>query len=117
MSNRKVKALIDSGASRNCISEQFFSNLNIPKAVLQKAEINSMMGASGSLLKCVGIVTLFVNCQGLSIPTVFHVLENLSIQCILGITFLQDNDAVLDCKSKRFISKPSTVSKRDFRSG
>ena len=43
---------------------------------------------------------LTISVQGLSIPTSFHVLRNLRIQCILGVDFLQDSRATVDCSNK-----------------
>ena len=100
VNNKSVKALIDSGASRSFISENFLSTLGIPFSALKTSDMSSLVAASGHPLPIVGTILLNVNIQCLSIPTTFHVLRNLLIKCVLGVNFLQDSGALLNCAKK-----------------
>ena len=96
VNNHNVNALIDSGASRNCVSEHYFNTCRISRSRLNTNNKLPLISASGASLQCLGTVTLDVNLQGLSFPILFYVIRNLSIKCILGIPFLQDTKAVVD---------------------
>ena len=100
VNNRNVKALLDSGASRNCISERYLKQIRMLNTKLNTDDIVSLVSASGTNLQSLGTVMLDVSIQGLSIPTVFHVLRGLNISCILGVNFLQDSHAIMDCARK-----------------
>jgi len=109
ISGRSVKALIDSGNSRNCISERSFLRLKLPYSALNKRDLSPLVFASDAPLKSMGTVTLDVSIQGLSIPIVFFVILNLSISCILGINCLQDSHAILDCSANVLYSYDGLV--------
>jgi len=51
ISGRGVKALIDSGASRNCISENLFLRFKMPYSLLNKRDLSPLVFASGAPLK------------------------------------------------------------------
>lgn len=59
-------------------------------------ELDCLFGADGKPIPILGEVTLSVGIEGLRIPGTFLVVKNLSYPMILGIDFLQQNQAVID---------------------
>ena len=91
----RVQMLIDTGASRSCISESFFQRISatLEKAPLINNEPTHLRAANGSNLLVVGTANLKLCIDGLVIFHDFHVVRDLSHKVILGMTFLQECSA------------------------
>ena len=88
--NHHIRALVDSGAAKSCISEAFFHKLKLPSSALKKPVLSHLVSANKSPMHNLGMVDLNILIQGLSIPYQFCVLRGLSYQCILGVDWLYD---------------------------
>jgi len=102
INNRTLRILIDTGAFCNCISQKYFSTrLSRSTPLTPKGGNEHFTTANNAPLSVLGSVTLGVKLGGRIIPAKFYVVENLSQNVILGIQFLQVNNAVLDYTRKR----------------
>jgi hypothetical protein len=97
---RNVRALVDSGAEKSCISEEFLKRLRMKPEPLSPDESTCLYSANKSEIRKRGTVELNVAIQGLVIPFRFYVLQGLSYNCILGIDFLTDAQATIDCNQR-----------------
>ena len=100
VNNKSCKALVDSGASRNCISEHFLKVLRIPYSALNRTDTSPLTSANNASMTNLGSIDLSIKAQGLTFIVNFCVLRNLGISCILGVQFLRDTQAVLTCAKK-----------------
>ena len=94
--NKKIKILLDSGASFSCISEDLYNSLiiNFPKFKLAPSVRNTPTSASGSKMTIIGDcilgVKFFAVLKWLHIKNIkFSVIRNLSQEAILGIEVLK----------------------------
>ena len=98
-----TRFLIDTGASRSCISERYFHRV-VPHAlrekVLSKTQDANLLSASGSPLSVIGHADLDIRIHGYVIPQVFTVVRNLQHHCILGIDMLKSSKAVINIAEK-----------------
>ena len=100
--NNTVRILIDTGAFCNCISQQYFNTrLSRYTPLAPSGDNEHFTTANNASLAVLGSVTLGVKLGGRTVPAKFYVVENLSQDVILGIEFLQSNNAVLDYTRKR----------------
>ena len=82
-------ALIDSGASRSCISEKYYKKLELTKIhFLQNINVRS---ATGSNLTPIGLVNCTFELGGTKFYGDFIVCKNLTRPLILGRDFLIQN--------------------------
>jgi hypothetical protein len=102
--SKNIRVLLDSGATRNCISYSFFKHLHVPDTWLKTNVVLPLVTADGSPLHSLGQISLDVSLQGLSVRTQFYVIRNLSVKCILGVNFLQDNHAIFDYANRTLSS-------------
>ena len=90
----RTKALIDTGAQKSCISENFSRKLHLlPNG---PAESKFLLTADGKPIPVQGTVEVSIKIQGLSIPFTFHVLRGLNHNMILGVDFLSATKANID---------------------
>jgi hypothetical protein len=97
---RNVRALVDSGAEKSCISEEFLKRWRMKPEPLSPDESTCLYSANMSEIRKRGTVELNVAIQGLVIPFRFYVLQGLSYHCIIGIDFLTDAQATIDCNQR-----------------
>jgi hypothetical protein len=100
---RSARALVDSGAEKSCVSEEFLKRLSIKPEPLSPIDSTSLYSASKSEICKRGTVELTVAIQGLVIPFRFYVLQGLSYNCSLGIDFWTHARATIDC-NRRLLS-------------
>ena len=79
-------ALINTGATRSCISDTFYNQLILPK--LLKAFHLVVTSASGSTLCPMGIVQCMFKLGGHSFKFSFIACQNLTSPIILGLDFM-----------------------------
>ena len=84
--NTVCNALIDTGATRSCMSEKYYKKLHLAKIyLLQNVNINS---ATGSNLAPVGLVNCTFELGNIEFSSEFIVCKNLTRPLILGRDFL-----------------------------
>jgi len=93
-------ALVDSGAARSCISQNFVNRLRVKVQPPPSGHPLRLSTADGSPLILVGTVSLTLNIQGLLIPQTFAVLKRLNYNMLLGIDFMQHTQATIDFNSR-----------------
>jgi hypothetical protein len=59
----QIKVLLDDGASKNCVSEEFCEAINAP---IDTEKIVDLAGADGGKLQVLGRITVFLSWEGLS---------------------------------------------------
>jgi len=96
INQKKVRALIDTGAGITCISKKMADKLNLKLKSFQPGKIKSFYSASGSSLNAVGIAKINYNLNGLIISFDTVVLDNLTGACIIGSDFLNATSARID---------------------
>ena len=94
--------LCDTGAFCNCVSLRFYNSwLHRMTSLRPKKGNQQFTSADNSLLNVAGSVKLAVKLGGRVTHAVFHVVDKLSQDVILGVEFMQNSGAVLDYNTKR----------------
>ena len=96
-----IQALIDSGATRSCVSAKIVSKLKIPVSPLSPDVPEDVFTADNSCMHIVGQIEASVNINGLIVPQTFIVLPSLFHDCLLGTDFLLSSHAVADFDSRQ----------------
>ena len=96
---RKTKALIDTGSGSTCISKQFVDKIKAKIEPLKPGELSNLFAANGSRLKAIGTVDVDFDLNGLLVPFVAIVIENITDAVIIGTNFLNMTSAKLDFQS------------------
>ena len=91
----QTKFLLDSGAVMSVACYQFLAGHNIQ---ITRQAITAV-GANRSPLDVIGHTTLTVSLGSFHSQYSFTVVRYLTVDCLLGADFLQDNGAVLDCRN------------------
>jgi len=99
----RTKILLDSGATRSCISSKFLSKLRVPISPLDDDIPDDVFTANNSSMRILGQVDLQIQINGLIVPHTFIVLPALFHDCIFGTDFLLKSHARLDFHD-RFVS-------------
>jgi hypothetical protein len=87
----KYRLLLDTGASKSCISLSFLKRLKLEAKPLNTGDIRRLFTANQTSIEIVGTIDLDVRIQGLLIPFTFNVLNKLAYNAILGIDFFNSN--------------------------
>jgi len=95
-----IQALIDSGATRSCVSAKIVSKLKIPVSPLSPDVPEDVFTADNSSMHIVGQIDVSVNINGLIVPQTFIVLPSLFHDCLLGTDFLMRSRAKVDFCSR-----------------
>jgi len=97
--NTTVLALIDTGASRSCVSQRWLSHLGsgIRPSPLGPTESNTMYAADGREVKIDSKVSLDIKIKGLCIQYEFLVVRSLTQNIIFGMDFLNATQAQINC--------------------
>lgn len=98
--NKTVKAFIDTGAARSCVSINFVNNLNLKIFELSNNEPKFLVSASGELLKIFGTVKLHDNIKAVHAYESFLVLYNLTSYVIIGDDLLDHWKCVIYCSRR-----------------
>ncbi len=89
-------AMIDSGSQRSLIKNSLFQKLKIKINPPKNGEPPFLYNASDGKMPVIGVATIDLNISGLHFIHNFIVMEELSLQCILGRDFM----ALSDCDLK-----------------
>jgi len=96
INSRYVKVLVDSGATRSCISAKFLARLKLKPDPLDSAISEDVFTADNSTMRILGQVDLSVYLNGLIVPFTFIVLPSLCHDCIVGTDFMSQAHAKID---------------------
>lgn len=81
-----VSALLDTGASISCISEELVFQ-SFPNIKIQHSSLKS--GVCGEVHKVLGQVDITIDINGLAVCHTFHVFRRLHWEIILGVDFFK----------------------------
>lgn len=95
VNNRHYHALLDTGSSVNCISENALRTMNISTRSIQPTDMK-FNTASGSNLNPTGLISLKFWFNNSFCKDDFFIFKDLSQQIILGRTFMRKYEAKLD---------------------
>jgi predicted aspartyl protease len=96
INGHQLMALVDTGASKSCISPAVVKRLKIQPRELSPGELQYLTAANGLKVNILGHLELSVNIKGLNILYVFLFIENLPHELLLGVDFLQIAHARID---------------------
>ena len=99
VNNVYTRILVDTGASRSCISEALVNKIGMRQHVapiIQPTQQVPLRSATGSRLNIVGSVELNVRVHHYLIPQTFTVVRKLQHMCICGIDMLQACKAIIN---------------------
>jgi transposase InsO family protein len=91
----KYQALLDTGSSVNCISEETLHATQLSLQQIQQTDQN-FSTASGSSLNPTGMIYLRFWLNNRRFEDTFYIFKNLSQQIILGRPFMHRHEATLD---------------------
>jgi hypothetical protein len=95
-----TRALIDSGATRSCISAKCLHKLHPIPTPFNPDEPQVLFTANKSALRNLGTVELNVCIESLVIPFTFCVLSYLAYSVVFGLDFLTTAQADINCYDK-----------------
>ena len=99
INRNKQRVLIDTGATKSCISEQLFnkirSSLNKRSPLTADEPSHLVTADKNKPLAIIGTADLNVKINGYIIVQKFYVIQDLSHPCILGMDFLNDNRGLI----------------------
>lgn len=93
--NKKLLALLDTGAQVNLIRKSFVDNHQIDSESIR--QINGLFGSSETY----GIINMPFEVNGYGLKETFHVVDDVCIQgfdMFLGASFVTDNGFTMNCK-------------------
>ena len=104
INDKKIQALVDSGASVSCLQKAAFDRINKENAVkVQPSKIRNIVGVGGERHEVHGQVSLTLNISGLLVEQTFIIVEQLHHSLILGLDFLKMYQVVIDFDRKVLI--------------
>ena len=89
--DRKIVALLDSGASRSIVSHKFVQRFKLNISPLTTGDALVLKTANGEPMNVLGKITLDIKINGLITPYEFYVLQNISHDLIVGLDHLMNN--------------------------
>lgn len=102
-----LEVLIDSGATYNYISKEAVKHLNMSDMELNfEPSTHSVQVANKTVLTSLGSVHLNALLEDHPIDSNFTVMETLSFDVILGMTFLREHRVIIDAEEGDIIYKP-----------
>ena len=87
---------MDTGYYRSICNETFFNKLHVPLKLIRNGEHTCLLSANGSQMRAIENICVPIEIQGVVVQTRILVLNNLSNDIILGLTFLNHNKCNLD---------------------
>ena len=105
-----LNALVDTGATSNYISESAANYLKIFNSQLQfDKNTHQIQVANKTVLTSLGNITLDFNLNDNSFVSKFTVMEELSFDIILGLSFLKSNCVIIDTEDgDLYFDKPKS---------
>ncbi len=97
-------ALIDTGAVDSCVSAKFFAKCTKRRPVsLDTSHGRRLHDASGNNMTVLGRADMDFHIAGLNTNLACQVVEGLAVDVILGLPFLKENRAQIDCDRDRLV--------------
>jgi hypothetical protein len=101
INNRPLVILIDSGASHSYVDPRVVESLNLTKRKHEKSWLVQL--ATGTKRKVTELVkSCSVDMKGMSTKAELNILPLGSYDCLIGMDWLDQHHALLDCRNKRF---------------
>jgi hypothetical protein len=101
INNHAFTILIDSGASHSYIDPRVVESLHLPRSKHEKYWLVHL--ATGAKRKVTELVkSCPVNMNGLSTRVELNILPLGSYDCLIGMDWLDQHHAILDCRNKAF---------------
>ena len=106
--NIDSQALVDTGATISCVSEEFVRKLNIDIEDYERATIPAIRGVGGHLLPCLGKISFPILIDDHTFSYSFHVFRGIHNPIILGIDFLKKYKVSIDLEFNEISIKDGT---------
>jgi hypothetical protein len=101
INNRPLVILIDSGASHSYVDPRVVESLHLTKRKHEKSWLVQL--ATGTKRKVTELVkSCSVDMKGMSTKAELNILPLGSYDCLIGMDWLDQHHALLDCRNKRF---------------
>lgn len=94
--NRRIRALLDTGASITIVSQEFLGKACYKDSPLLSAKHPKVKGVTENYLKVLGMLELEIFIDGMVFVHSVHVIQDLHYAFILGLDFLRTNHANID---------------------
>jgi len=95
-----IPSLVDTGAARTLVSEELALLLGVPIEKLPPNKCKLLFTADGTRMHLREKTVLSLKINELTFHKEAYVVRNLSHRLILGLDFLQDANAVVDCRRR-----------------
>ena len=92
-----VECLLDSGAAVSVVRFSVLSDSE--KGRIRHSNVQ-VMGANGSPLDVMGVLSLKVRLGSFKDEHEFTVVRELTVECLFGADFMEKNDVLIDCKRR-----------------
>jgi hypothetical protein len=101
INNRPLIILIDSGASHSYVDPRVVDSLHLTRSKHEKPWLVKL--ATGTKRKVTELVKSYsVDMKGMSTKDELNILPLGSYNCLIGMEWLDQHHALLDCRNKRF---------------
>ena len=100
INNDNARAMVDTGAVKNCCSHEFCDRHHIPIKDLEQGDVTVLRGADGRKLKMMGRATVPLNLRGIATQVKCYVVDKLTTPLLLSGEFLAAAEASIDYKRK-----------------
>ena len=98
---KRVKMLIDTGASISCVSMSLLNQMSVKRYDIQPSfDIQRISGVAGEIHNVMGKIELPVKISGLTLYHSFYVFQELYTPIIAGMDFLDANKAEINLIDK-----------------
>lgn len=94
--NKRIRALLDTGASITIVSQEFLGKTCYKDSPLLSAKHPKVKGVTGNYLKVLGMLDIEIFIDGMVFVHSVHVIQDLHYSFILGLDFLRTNHANID---------------------
>ena len=82
---------MDTDCYRSICNETFLNKLHVPLKPVRNSEYTCLLSANGTQMRAIENIYVPIEIQGVVVQTPILVLNNLSNDIILGLTFLNHN--------------------------
>ena len=97
LEGQMVECLLDSGAAVSVVRFSVLSDSE--KGRIRHSNVQ-VMGANGSPLDVMGVLSLKVRLGSFKDEHEFTVVRELTVECLFGADFMEKNDVLIDCKRR-----------------
>jgi hypothetical protein len=117
--NTRFNTLINTGASRSCVSSNFVKQLKLKPKPIKTGDARVLFSADNNAIQTEGTADIDVKIQGLVIPFEFTVIQKMSQKLTIGLDLLNASHAKIDLEDKTvtfcdLVALPLETSKQQF---